>query len=141
MSRQSRNHQRQLTTSTESLVISQSKGLFTLTAATATATEEWATLDLMEVFTWRPAAKQLQPIGFNTIHFFLCRCRSRCERALRVYSYRARELSLAVRKELIDFNCIIHTKQSWSCRWRYSWKMDPIFIFQAASLSLGVNKL
>ena len=35
------------------------KGLFTLTAATttATATEEWVTLDPMEVFTWRPAAK------------------------------------------------------------------------------------
>ena len=49
-------------------------GLFTLTAATTTATamEEWVTLNPMEVFTWRPAAKatSIHRVQYNSFFSF-----------------------------------------------------------------------
>ena len=46
------------------------KALFTLTATTTTAMEEWVTLVSVGVFTWRPAAKGTSTYRFQYNPFF-----------------------------------------------------------------------
>ena len=67
------------------------KGLFTLTAATATETQIFFPSRVGSLLTlWKCShgvlwQRQQQPIGSNTIHSFRCRCQ--CERALKRQQY------------------------------------------------------